>query len=499
MSSSIVRSRHLIAGVAGGSVTEIPEGAVYQRDGVIVEVGAYRDLRARHPHEPVIGTGRQLLIPGLVNAHHHLGLTPVQLGVPDLPLELWNVARMVARPVDPYLDTLVSAFEMIASGVTSVQHLQAWLPGTPEQVETHLRSVLRAYDHVGMRVSFAQSVRDQNLLSFVPDRTLLAEFPSAVRARAARHLDRYRTSAENGLGLFRQLHAENLTSKRIRLQLAPTNLHWCSDGLLEQLGELAESLDVPMHMHLLETPLQREYARRRTENGAVAHLRDLGLLTSRMTLGHAVWLDDAELDAVALANAKICHNCSSNLRLRSGTARLHAILHRGITTAIGIDEAGLHDDRDMLTEIRLVLRVHRSPGLDETEVPTPAQVFRMATEHGAATTPWQGSIGVLAPGMRADLVLIDWEQVTGPFLDDLTAPLDALVLRTKPEAVAMTMCDGEVVYRNGVFTRVDQAAALEELRASFVDSVSDEVAERRALAEAMMPLLRRFYENYLPN
>ncbi len=152
----------------------------------------------------------------------------------------------------------------------------------------------------------------------------------------------------------------------------------------------------------------------------------------------------------------------------------------------------------MLAELRLVLRVHRRPGLDQTEVPAPAQVFRMATEHGAATTPWQGSIGVIAPGMRADLVLIDWERVTGPFLDDLTAPLDALVPRAKPDAVAMTMCGGEVVYRDGVFTRVDRAAAMEELRATLAGPVPEAVAERRALAEAMMPLMRRFYEDYAP-
>ena len=72
----------------------------------------------------MIGTGNEILLPGFINSHHHVGLTPVQLGSPDMPLELWFATRMIARNVDPYLDTLYSAFEMISSGTTTVQHIK---------------------------------------------------------------------------------------------------------------------------------------------------------------------------------------------------------------------------------------------------------------------------------------------------------------------------------------------------------------------------------------
>src|SRR5713226_4281778 len=71
----------------------------------------------------------EIPLPGFVNGHHHVGLTPVQLGSPDMPLELWFVTRMVARNLNLYLDTLYSVFEMIASGVTTVQHIHGWTPG----------------------------------------------------------------------------------------------------------------------------------------------------------------------------------------------------------------------------------------------------------------------------------------------------------------------------------------------------------------------------------
>ena len=107
------------------------DGAVLQEDGIIVAVGPYDDLHRQASD----GAGdrqraSEILLPGFVNGHHHVGLTPVQLGSPDMPLELWFITRLVIRNLDLYLDTLYSAFEMIGSGVTTVQHIQGWLPGT---------------------------------------------------------------------------------------------------------------------------------------------------------------------------------------------------------------------------------------------------------------------------------------------------------------------------------------------------------------------------------
>jgi 5-methylthioadenosine/S-adenosylhomocysteine deaminase len=88
-------------------------------------------------------------------------------------------------------------------------------------------------------------------------------------------------------------------------------------------------------------------------------------------------------------------------------APLNAFEQRGIDTGIGIDEAGINDDRDMLQEVRMVLRAHRVPGMDDEDVPSTGQVLHMATVGGAATTPFGSHIGTLAVGKAADLVLID--------------------------------------------------------------------------------------------
>ena len=199
---------------------------------------------------------------------------------------------------------------------------------------------------------------------------------------------------------------------------------------------------------------------------------------------------------LAATGTHICHNCSSNFRLRSGVAPLNAFEARGIDTAIGLDEAGINDDRDMLQEMRMVLRAHRVPGMDDEDVPSPGQVLRMATSGGAATTPYGSRIGTLAVGKAADLVLIDWDKLAYPYLDPETSVLDAVIQRAKSDGVDLVMVAGEVVYEAGLFTRVDRDAALRELHGSLQHALGDDEIERRQLSKALLPHVRRFYAGY---
>jgi cytosine/adenosine deaminase-related metal-dependent hydrolase len=170
----------------------------------------------------------------------------------------------------------------------------------------------------------------------------------------------------------------------------------------------------------------------------------------------------------------------------------------GVNTAIGIDEAGINDDRDMLQEMRLVLRAHRTPGHNPADVPTMAQVLRMATAGGARTTPYGDRIGTLEAGKAADLTLIDWRAVAYPYLDEETGVLDAVIQRAKTAAVKLVMCDGDVIYKDGVFTHVDRDGALKSLHDQLAQALSPDDAQRRRLGKALMPHVKKFYENYLP-
>jgi 5-methylthioadenosine/S-adenosylhomocysteine deaminase len=496
MGTSLIRSRAMITRTEGRHAwQEIADGAVLQEDGIIVANGTYDDLHRRYPTVPVVGTGREVLLPGFVNGHHHVGLTPVQLGSPDMPLELWFVTRMVARNVNLYLDTLYSAFEMIGSGITTVQHIHGLLPGTLTEVETRSGDVIRAYEDVGMRVSYCLAVRDQNRLVYQNDEAFVASLPVELQGPVKRWFERFEIGLEDFMGLFQTLHGRHQNKRRVKVQLAPANLHWCSDKALAALSEASKRYDAPMHMHLVETALQKEYAWRRGNCTAVEYIDRFDMLGPRLTLGHGVWLNEKDIERLAETKSCICHNCSSNFRLRSGVAALNHFEAKGINTAIGLDEAGINDDRDMLQEMRLVLRAHRIPGIGD-EVPTMAQVLRMATVGGARTTPYGEALGTLEVGKGADMVLIDWKQVAWPYLDEEMPLLDAVIQRAKTEGVTMTMCDGEVIYQDGRYTKVDRDGALKALHDDLAKALADDEVERRKLSKALLPHVRKFYAGY---
>ncbi len=500
MSSSLIRGKYVVAKVIDNDRAEVIEdGAIFQRDGKIVEIGAYEDLSGRYQPDEVLGDGSHVVVPGFVNGHHHIGVTPVQLGCPDKQLELWIPYRLAARGVDPYLDTLYSAFEMIESGVTTVHHINNLFFGSLEPNAQIAEEVLRAYRDVGMRVSFSFLIHDQNHLVYEADDEFVKRLPDELGRRMTDFFAALEFPAADQLQLFEDLHDRHNDEPLTRIQLAPANLHWNSDQLLDNFADYSERFDVPMHMHLCETAYQKEYARRRTGSTAVQHLHKFGLLGDKMTLGHGVWLTDTDIDLLAETGTHVCHCPSSNLRLRSGIAPLNQLAERGIRVAIGIDEAGINDDRDMLQEMRLALnlhRVNRNPGVDDT-VPTPCQLLRMATEDSAMTTPFGAEIGVLEPGKAADLTLIRWEQIAAPYLDPEVPVVSAILHRAKTSGVDIVIVGGEPVYRDGRFTRVDKEAVLEELAASLSVPLTSAEQERQQLGRDVYSHVEAFYRGYL--
>lgn len=496
MPEQILQAKWLIKGVLDKHTPDIVhDGAILVRDGLIVETGDLASLQQLAPQAEVTHYRQHVLLPGFVNAHHHVGLTPLQLGSQDEPLELWWTTRMAARAVNFYLDTLYSAFEMLASGITTVQHIQGWLPGPLENIQHVASRTLDAYRDIGMRASYGFAIRQQNRLVYQDDDAFCASLPAELGSELRAYLRAQEIPFDDNFALFDALRRSH-ASDRIKIQLAPGNLHWVSDDQMCAIAAKAVAADVPMHMHLLETPYQREYAQRRTGTSAVKHLARLGVLGPHFTMGHGVWLSEEDVGIVEGTKSCICHNCSSNFRLRSGTAPLNRFHAHGIRVGIGLDEAGINDDRDMLQEMRLILRIHRSPGMDD-HVPTCSDVLRMATEHGAATTGWGATLGTLYPGNIFDAVVIDYDRATYPYQDSDIPPLDAIIQRAKPPAVSTVYVGGDVVYDNGKFTKIDRDAILADIAERLALPRSSEEQRLRELSRRLVPHVRSFYDGYI--
>src|SRR5436190_20666618 len=250
MASSLIRGKYVVAKVTSRTEAEvIADGAVFQENGIVVDVGPYAELAARHRPDQVLGSSDHVVVPGFVNGHHHVGLTPFQLGSPDYALELWFASRMAARAVDPYLDTLYSAFEMLESGITTVQHLHGVRLGPAARVIAAAERVLKAYDDIGMRVSYSYALRDQNRLAYEADDAFASRFPAPVAAELDAYFRGQTIPLDDHHGIFADLWEKcgRNASNRARVQLAPANLHWCSDEALEALRDWSATYQVGMH------------------------------------------------------------------------------------------------------------------------------------------------------------------------------------------------------------------------------------------------------------
>src|SRR5262249_972211 len=158
-------------------------------------------------------------------------------GSPDMPLELWFVTRMVIRNVNLYLDTLYSAFEMIGSGITTVQHLHGGLAGALPEVEKKAGEVIRAYEDFGMRLSYSYLVPHQDRLVYQDDTEFLTSLPKELQGPMERWFERFKMSLDDSMDMFKSFHSQHHNKRRVKIQLAPANLHWCSDKALTALSD----------------------------------------------------------------------------------------------------------------------------------------------------------------------------------------------------------------------------------------------------------------------
>ena len=225
----------------------------------------------------------------------------------------------------------------------------------------------------------------------------------------------------------------------------------------------------------------------------VLHLERLGVLSERFSIAHGVWLKESEIAALASSGAAVSHNPSSNLRLRAGIAPLNALLAAGVTVGIGMDGTTLNEDEDMFTEMRLVMRLHRAPLLG-TPAPGSAKVLELATAGGARLMRREHELGRIAPGYKADLVVLDLKGIAWPWVAEEADPRELLLMRARSGDVKDVYVNGERVLEDGRPLRFDLAAAGAELAARL--QAHPYPREAAALVAKLTPHLERWYREW---
>ena len=499
MPSSLIRGKYILTAAGDvGQITALSDAAVYQEDGRIMDVGPYEQLRARYSADTELGGPNYSIIPGLVNSHHHgRGVTTLQMGTCDDCLEMWILAGWGRRPYDHYLMTLYTALNMLESGTTTVMynHPQTAAATLKEDVD----AVLRGFLDAGMRVAFSSYLRNQNRIVYDDDGAFLSGLPADLADDVRRYLAVSHMSDDDYFAFVDDLHREyhGHPSGKIRVLFSPANVQWNSDEFLLRVKEGAASLQTGIHMHLVESPYQKDYGIRTWGKTPVEHLNELEFLGPEASFAHAVWLTERDIELLADSGATVCHNASSNLRLKNGIAPVNPMLAAGVNVAMGTDSTAINDDDDLLQEMRLVNKLHRQPGLESPAI-TAEQVLAMATANAAAPTGFGDAIGRLEPGRRADMILIRLDDLEDPYLDGEVPPVEAIMGRAKSRDVDSVIVDGEVLIREGRHQRVDKADLARELREQLARPLDATTLATRQMATMLSPYVKRFYRSRRP-
>jgi cytosine/adenosine deaminase-related metal-dependent hydrolase len=220
--------------------------------------------------------------------------------------------------------------------------------------------------------------------------------------------------------------------------LAPSWAHGATDSFLRRVRERSDALGgVPIHTHLLQTPVQKAYGLRRRGISTLEWLDGLGMVDRRVVYGHAIHVSERDIELMGRRQACVTNHPSCNLHMRNGIAPVVAMRAAGVTVAMGMDDKTINDDEDAVMEVRMLHKLHRLHSFDLTAPPLDAYAaIEMATINGARVCGFEGETGALQPGMKADAIVVDLGRVErDPWIDPRLDPIEGFVQRALGEDV----------------------------------------------------------------
>lgn len=405
----------------------IYNGGIAISDKKIVCVDAADVVRSQYTSKNTIELGNSLLMPGLINSHTHAAMTLLRGAADDLPLMDWLnnhifpvEQNLTAEQVE--LGALLACAEMTRYGTTSFTDMYLIEDAT-----------YKAVDQSGLRVLGGEA---------------LFMFPSPA----------YK-DFDAGIALVRELKTTWCNNPRIRQAVMPHAVYTTTPEILTTCREVAEELDLPIHIHLAETPAETAACMESFGKRPIEYAQSLGLLGKRTTVAHAVDLTDDEISLLAETGTVVAHNPESNMKLASGMAPIEKMLAKGVTVTLGTDGAASNNALNMFTEMASCAFLHKVQHIDPT-VASAQTVLDMATRNGACSMG-QSDIGALTIGNQADIIALD---LTQPNMLPMHNPVSQLVYATCGAEVHMTMVAGEILYLDGKYTRIDYPALIQSAK-----------------------------------
>lgn len=458
--------------------------AIRMADGVIASIEAGEGKSGSD------GKSGALVMPALSNAHDHARVVRLsQVGSFDVPLEAWLPYLALIPAVDPYLSSAVSFGRTARGGVGSVMAHYTRVQGLTD-FPTEARAVAKAARDVGVNVALAVHCRDMNPLVYDPHEEMLAKLsPSACDCIGRRFL-RPPVPAAQQIAMVEAVAAD-IEGNGVTVQYGPAGVQWCTDEMLRLIGKASAASSRRVHMHLLETRYQRNWADRQFSGGIVNYLDEIGLVNERVSFAHCIYLRPDEMDLIARRGATIVINTSSNLIVSSGIASVGEMVQRGCRIAMGLDGLSFDEDEDALREMRLGYAVHKAHGFD-VRLPRP-DLLRFASGNGRFAVTGDAAGGEIKPGAPADLLVLDWDRLSAELVEPDVPPLDLVLAKARQDYIQGLYVGGREVVREGKVTGVDLPALELELLKALRDAAGTTSDIRAAMPE-LRDALRSHYQ-----
>ena len=409
-----------------------PEDVVLEHHTVVIDAGRIQAIlphahaRTDYTAKESVALGEHVLLPGLVNAHTHAGMTLLRGFADDLPLlrwleeHVWPVERRWVGEEFVRDGTTLAIAEMLRGGTTCFNDMYFY-PG-----ETG-----HAAAAAGMRCVLGMIVLD---------------FPTVWASDAGEYLAR-----------ATEIHDEFRRNPLVDTAFAPHAPYTVSDEPLERIRILADELDVPIHIHLHETAGEVDGALAQQGLRPFARLDRLGLVSPRLMAVHMTALEPGEIDRLAECGAHVVHCPESNLKLASGFCPVAGLHAAGVNVALGTDGAASNNDLDMIQEMRTASLVAKAVAGDATAVPA-HQAIAMATIAGARALGREEAIGSLVPGKSADVIAVDLAAVESQPVYDAASQVAFCASRRQ---VSHAWVAGRALLREGALLTVDEEQILE--------------------------------------
>lgn len=435
------------------SRSEIADGALFIRDNVIEAVGTTADLGGRQA-DRVIDLSGHLVMPGMINTHHHMYQNLTRVMVQDDPLFTWltTLYPIWARLDDAAIavSAKVAMAELIASGcTTSSDHLYI----RPNNVT--LDSTIHSAREIGLRFHAARGAmsRGQSQGGLPPDSCVERE--EDILRDAERLIHAHHDAARHAM---------------TRIVIAPCSPFSVTPGLMREAAALARRHGVHLHSHLAEDLDEEVWCAKAFGMRPVAFAESVDWLGPDVWFAHAIFLDSSEIARFAETGTGMTHCPSANMRCGQGIAKVREMLDAGVACGLGVDGSASNDTSNLFLEARLAQLLQRvAPARYGSEAPggrggfggspgalSAREALTMATRGGARLLG-RDDVGHLAPGMSADVIAVKLDQLglSGTQRD----PLAAMVM-CGPFKVSHSWIDGVPIIENGAFVGLDIEALL---------------------------------------